>query len=239
MIDSPGNFTQVLGGIGITLTCARPEADPVSLELTASSSGMAFEPEPPTEERICVYNSGLGASVKDDARRYGELDKQNAAAGLLEFITEFDSSIRGFSLISILDVPIIHADVGLGEKIPVTQLGFGISRLITYYLAASAAKNGVLMIDEVDAGIYHELLPKLWKAIRKLSEIFDVQIISTSHSYECISAASDCFRDEMFAADFSFIRLDRLGMLGDGRVRATHYSASGLADAIEGGFEVR
>jgi len=62
-----------------------------------------------------------------------------------------------------------------------------------------------------------------------------VQLFATTHSYECVQAAVEAFRDE-FAEDLHLHRLDRLN---DGTIKATTYKAGTLRNAVDMNMEVR
>ena len=52
---------------------------------------------------------------------------------------------------------------------------------------------GVLLIDEIENGIHHTVQTDFWKFIFKLAatELFDVQIFSTTHSLEMVEAFAE------------------------------------------------
>jgi len=50
------------------------------------------------------------------------------------------------------------------------------------------AKNGILLIDEIETAIHHSLLIDFTKFIQQLADEFNVQVFLTSHSKECIDA---------------------------------------------------
>lgn len=71
-------------------------------------------------------------------------------------------------------------------------------------------------------------------AIRKLALNFNVQVIATTHSRECIEAAYEAFGDRP-GEQFKYHRLDRV----DGEIRAITYSDEAFAGAAKFNVEVR
>ena len=66
-------------------------------------------------------------------------------------------------------------------------------------LALVNAKDGMLLIDEVDTGLHYSVLPDLWKLIFEVAHRLNVQVFATSHSWDCIQAfqqAADANKDE-------------------------------------------
>jgi predicted ATPase len=131
--------------------------------------------------------------------------------------------------------PLIYAEIqGLPEMIPVTQLGQGFSRLLDIYSEILARDAQVLLVDEIENGIHHSVLPVVWKGLFHAAEEAGVQIFATTHSWECILAADKAAR-ENGSYDLSLIRLDRV----EGDVKATVMDDQTLAKAKELHWELR
>lgn len=80
----------------------------------------------------------------------------------------------------------ILIDYGFKKPIPIEALGRGMIKIITIMAAIFNTKKGVVLIDELENGMHYELLDLFWKAIFKTASNFNVQIIATTHSYDCI-----------------------------------------------------
>ena len=66
----------------------------------------------------------------------------------------------------------------------------------------------------------------LWEAIGRAADLFNTQVIATTHSLECVSAASEAFSMRR-SYDLTLHRLDRT----DGMVRAIAYDRESLEGA--------
>ncbi len=66
--------------------------------------------------------------------------------------------------------------------------GDGTISLFRILLFIHLFKGGKLMLDEVDAGVYHERMKDYWKTILETAEKNNVQIFASTHSKECLSA---------------------------------------------------
>ncbi len=131
--------------------------------------------------------------------------------------------------------PLVYAELaGLPEMIPVTQLGQGFSRLLDIYSEILATDAQVLLVDEIENGIHHSVLPIVWKGLFHAAKEADLQIFATTHSWECILAADQAAR-ENGSYDLSLIRLDRV----EGDVKATVMDEKTLATAKELHWELR
>jgi len=77
---------------------------------------------------------------------------------------------------------------GVDEPIPLRSMGEGMNRMFGIALALVNAKDGMLLIDEVDTGLHYSVLPDLWKLIFEVAHRLNVQVFATSHSWDCIQA---------------------------------------------------
>jgi predicted ATPase len=96
------------------------------------------------------------------------------------------------------------------------------------------AKHGCVLIDEIENGLHHSVLPKVWEVIADVAEQFDTQVFATTHSFECIRAAHGVFSGRA-KYDFRLHRLER----STAGLRAVSYDKGVLSAAIEAGLEVR
>ena len=71
------------------------------------------------------------------------------------------------------------------KRIPIGSLGDGIWRMLGLILSLIGAKSGTLLIDEVDTGLHHTVMAKMWKFICEIAQELDVQIFATTHSSDC------------------------------------------------------
>jgi AAA15 family ATPase/GTPase len=131
--------------------------------------------------------------------------------------------------------PLIYAEIqGLPEMIPVTQLGQGFSRLLEIYSEILASDAQVLLVDEIENGIHHSVMPVVWKGLFHAAKEADLQIFATTHSWECILAADKAAREDG-GYELSLIRLDRV----EGDVKATVMDGRTLTTAKELDWELR
>lgn len=70
--------------------------------------------------------------------------------------------------------------------------------------AMYSVKDGILVIDEVDNGLYHKSMSTLWVALLKAARQLDVQLFISTHSLDSLNALNDAldnsckdFQDEV------------------------------------------
>lgn len=135
-------------------------------------------------------------------------------------------------------IPSIYMDIGAERPFPVSVMGEGTKRLLALSLAFLRARNGVMLIDEIENGLHHNALVDVWKNLDWLSREFNVQVFATTHSYECIVAAHAAFKQAELDDDFSLLRLQR--SFKTGRIECVAYDDKEALDyAMEYEREVR
>ncbi len=130
----------------------------------------------------------------------------------------------------------IFVDIGKEKLLPLNILGDGIRRLLALLATIADMKNGVVLVDEIDNGLHYSSLAVLWKAVFAACKEYNVQLIATTHSYECIEAFSTAYG--LFAPQGDDIRLFRIDR-HENQHQAYTYNAEILKAGIEKKFEVR
>jgi AAA15 family ATPase/GTPase len=46
-------------------------------------------------------------------------------------------------------------------------------------------------VDEIENGLHHSILTKVWKVIFQMARTLNVQVFATSHSWDCIESFQD------------------------------------------------
>lgn len=77
---------------------------------------------------------------------------------------------------------------GIDDRISLGSMGEGMNRMLGIALALVNAKDGMLLIDEVDTGLHYSVLPEMWKLIFEIAHRLNVQVFATSHSWDCIQS---------------------------------------------------
>ena len=93
------------------------------------------------------------------------------------------------------------------EPVPLRSMGEGMNRMLGVILALVNAKDGMLLIDEVDTGLHYSVLPDLWKLIFEVAHHLNVQVFATSHSKDCIEAFQQA-ADENTEEEGMLVRLE-------------------------------
>jgi AAA15 family ATPase/GTPase len=109
----------------------------------------------------------------------------------------------------------------------------GASRLISILLAITAAERGIVLIDELENGFYYKTLSKIWKAIHALASEFSCQVFASTHSDECLSAATQIVEED--PKSYALLNMDA----GGGRSKVTVSDGEVFGSALSSGFDIR
>lgn len=104
--------------------------------------------------------------------------------------------------------PFLEVDLGLSERLPLAHTGQGLVRLVAIFSLLLGEAPKVCVIDEIENGLHHTLLPQIWSGIAAAARELDVQVFATTHSRECIEAAHEVFEASP-SYDFAVIQLFR------------------------------
>lgn len=119
-------------------------------------------------------------------------------------------------------------------RLPLASSGDGMSRLLALALHLSQAENSVLLIDEIDTGLYYQVLPQMWRLVVETAARLGVQVFATTHSRDCIDALDELYRKQPdLAAQVLVHRIE------PGASESVTYEIDEIVRAIEFHTEVR
>lgn len=97
----------------------------------------------------------------------------------------------------------------LSRRVPLGSYGDGLNRIFGIILSLVNARDGLLLIDEVENGIHYSVQLELWRAIFQLSKRLDLQVFATSHSWDSVESFQKVAGEEPESG--ALIRLTRKG----------------------------
>ncbi|MGQ9778739.1 MAG: AAA family ATPase [Bacillota bacterium] len=120
--------------------------------------------------------------LQEDAERFGRLELVGRQEALLKALQVIEPRLCRLAVVVAGGVPIIHGDIGLERLVPLPIMGEGMTRFASLVLAMANAPNGVVLIDEIENGLHHTILPQVWRAIGETARDFNTQVFATTHS---------------------------------------------------------
>ena len=184
------------------------------------------------EPKRALFTNDLTITYSEIALRLERMLVDKKDKLLVDVARKLDGSVSGFVLGA---NGTIFVDIGLSKMLPVQLLGNGMVKLLVVNLNAYEARNGILLIDEIDNGLHHSSLDLLWKSLIRSAINYDVQVAATTHSYECIKALVDSTEGESME---DMIRVFRTETTDD-KVKVTVFDRDALTRFMEREWEVR
>ena len=176
-----------------------------------------------------IVPSGIG-DLKSDAECLDALKKQKQGHRVVEALQIVDPSLTSLEVISQTGSPMIWADTGLSELVPLPTVGEGMVRVSRLAMCMVLARGGVLLVDEIENGIHHSIAAGIWRFILSGARELDVQVFATTHSYECVQAAQSLDSEELM--------LHRIEATESGH-RCVTYQPQHIEAAVRHSMEVR
>lgn len=170
-------------------------------------------------------------NIHEDAVRLGRLRQQKQGDMLLKALRVFEPKLQSIEDNSSSGTPMIWGDIGWPELVPLSVMGEGMTQIARLVLSIASVPDGIVLVDEVENGIHHSVLPDVWRVIEEAAKQFRTQIFATTHSFECIEAAHQALGSDGFL-------LHRLEV-SDEESRCVTFKPNGINAAIRHGLEVR
>lgn len=83
---------------------------------------------------------------------------------------------------------------GHAHPVPIRSFGDGVNRLFGIVLSLTAARGGILLVDEIENGLHHSILARVWQTIFDMARDLGLQVFATTHSWDCIEAFQEAAR---------------------------------------------
>lgn len=118
--------------------------------------------------------------------------------------------------------------------IPIGNMGGGMRAILGVALSLLASESGILLVDEIDSGLHHTALVKMWEQLLEAAQRFNIQVFATAHSWDCVKAFSMALQKTSDKAGALF----RLEPIED-QIRVVDYTPEMIAIAVQRVIEVR
>lgn len=113
-------------------------------------------------------------------------------------------------------------------------MGDGVWRMLGLALAIVNAKDGVLLVDEIDTGLHFTAMSDMWKMLWETAKRLNVQIFATTHSKDCWTSLEDIANEEHPSEDgITIHRIEK------GKTKSIVFTERQIAIAAENDIEVR
>ena len=185
---------------------------------------------------VYFYPASSLANAAQVASQFSSLSKKNQGSEISDLIRTIFPQIGELSVEVSGNMPELHSAVsGMPEKMPLGLVSNGINKLVAILLAITSHAKGIVLIDEIENGIYYQKMPKMWQAIFQFCQRYQVQLFASTHSLECLKALIPVMSEN--EKDFRLLRVED-GLNGSGHV-IRMFKGKNFEAALETGVEVR
>jgi hypothetical protein len=196
--------------------------------------GLMFEEGPESNIRSVFFPANYSLDPEEASNRLSDLRKSGESPFLLETLKKVFIDVTDISAETNLGTWLPHVAVkGIKNMIPVAQYSQGTARFVAYLAGIAAFPKGVVIVDEIENGLYYKTLRQAWEALHRFASQYETQLFVSTHSGECLEAVKPLVSKH--PQDFAFIRANREG---DERWLDC-FTGDRLAGALEQGFELR
>jgi AAA15 family ATPase/GTPase len=130
-------------------------------------------------------------------------------------------------------IPVVRLK-NLPTRVPLGSLGEGMNRMFGIALSLVDARDGILLIDEIESGLHYSVQTDMWRLIFETARRLNIQVVATTHSWDCIQGFQQAAQEDKLAEGV-LIRLGRR----KGDIVSTVYSEEELEIVTREQIEVR
>ncbi len=188
----------------------------------------------PHRPSAMIMPSRYRESSESVSEGFGKLQRVGKEDRVTRLLEHLEPSLKSLSVISSGGSPTIHAYIGDSLPIPASLVGEGFVRMLELATGVAAAEGGLLLVDEIENGLHYSTHEAIFSTLFEFAKEFDVQVVATTHSSECVKAAHRALGDRG-EDTFTYHRIDRDG----DDLRLAHFDSEMMDTAIDLGMEIR
>jgi AAA15 family ATPase/GTPase len=171
----------------------------------------------------------------DIVNYFGEIKKSGEGENVIKAFQKEFPLIEDIEILPDMGISSLYAKLrGVKKPRPLTIVSAGAAKYLNILLSIAFVKEGIVMVDEIENGIYWKKMPKIWQTLRNFCNYNNVQLFAATHSNECIQALLPIMNENV--EDFSLIRTE-VDNNGDYKIR--QFYGKSFRAALEKKGEVR
>lgn len=218
--------------VPVTFHWRAPGRADVIITPISTPAGIQMPAAPPSNVKAIYVTTHAQTSAKQLADFYSVLSKQNKEGEFVSALKEQFPQITSVSIETDAGTNTLFVSLPwLERKVPMALVSHGANAITSLLLSIAQTPNGVACIDEIESGLYHARLHKMWEQVATFAEKYETQIFASTHSQECLQAAADALDPNKF----TLVQTSR----ANGMLKATLVDGADVTTGIKHGLEVR
>jgi AAA domain, putative AbiEii toxin, Type IV TA system len=170
----------------------------------------------------------------ENAGRFSELSKENRHKQFVHTFTKEYPWIKDINVEVHAGAPVLFATLKENaRKVALPNVSTGINRALSYMLGIAARPKAIVLVDEIENGIYYSHMAAMWRSTISLLREYETQMFVSTHSRECIVSLVEAAKGDV--ADVALWRTERRGE----KFRVRRFSGEDFVAGIEYGEEIR
>lgn len=174
-------------------------------------------------------------SSSENAMRFSQISRERRAKAFIDVFTREYPWIENLTIEVIGGFPIIQATLTDSDvTLPLNSVSGGVNRILSVMLAVASQSRSVVLVDEMENGLFYKHKVGLWRGILQLGRQHECQMFMTTHDEEWLSSLAEAMNGNV--DDVALWRIERLE---SGKRVVRQFSGETFKDAIEYGADVR
>lgn len=161
------------------------------LPLSRDSSNLALRrPKTHGSPSLMLPSAGFRAEAIDVADLWDDIALTEHEERVIRVLQIIEPSLERLSMVKAGRAGRSAAAKLHGRaRLPLRSLGDGMNRLLEIALGlVTIERGGTFLVDEIDSGLHFTTLRDLWRLVFESAALLDVQVVATTHSWDCIDA---------------------------------------------------
>lgn len=202
---------------------------------TVSSRGIDFPGTDEDRPDWFYISAGHMTPSTENASRFSDLSRAGRAEEFSKLFTGEYDWLENIGIEVIAGAPIIYATLkGTKQRLAVANASGGINRTMAILLTIASRSRAVVLVDEMENGVYHKHHLAVWKGTLALARKYESQIFVTTHSHEWLEALVKAAGNN--TGDIALWRMERDE---NGKPALFQFDGATLKAGIERDVEVR
>jgi energy-coupling factor transporter ATP-binding protein EcfA2 len=127
--------------------------------------------------------------AEESAQRFSEIGFEGRRGEFIQFFTREYPWLDDLSIEVIAGSPTLYATMrGSKDRFPLAVVSNGVNRVLSIMLAIASHPKAVVLIDEIENGIYFRHQDAVWRGLVSLARKHMTQVFMTTHNDEWLEA---------------------------------------------------
>jgi hypothetical protein len=181
-----------------------------------------------------IFGANLAYAEVDNVTWFSQLKERNESDQIIEFIRNEFPFIKDIEILApVPGANGLYATMTDGTRRRLTTVSAGIYKIISILLSCAHTHEGIIVIDEIENGIFYEKYPAVWRILYNFAKETKNQLFISSHSDECLRAILPIMEENI--QDFSLLRTER----ENGTCAVHHISGAAMRAALRRDDDLR